>query len=74
MGKLARLSIWTIEIRAYILHPTKKEDIGGEQKAPFSTLIKERKDINNVANYKGLILRSYPRQLTLRKGIPRLYR
>jgi hypothetical protein len=74
MGKPARLSIRTTEIRAYTLHPIKKEDIRGEQEAPISTLIKERKDIDNPANHKGPILRSYLRQPTLWKGTPRLRR
>jgi hypothetical protein len=47
VGKSVRLSIHTIEVRACTLYSTKKEDIRGEQEAPFSTLTKEWKDIDN---------------------------
>jgi len=71
VGKPVRLNIRTIEVRAYILYPPKKEDIGREREASFSALTKEQKDIDDLTNNKGLILRSYLRQLTIRKGTPR---
>jgi len=57
VGKLARLNIRTIEVRAYILYSPKKEDIRREREASFSALTKERKNIDDLTNNKGLILR-----------------